>query len=66
MLGFSFDILFDPCQVVLSARTAQTLKVVAEEITSAGGEAMVVVGDVSKVQKRTYLPGRDSQVPGAW
>lgn len=34
----------------MSARTEETLQVVAEDITSAGGEAIVVVGDVSKVQ----------------
>lgn len=39
-----------PCfQVVLSARTEEKLQVVAEEIRSEGGEALIVAGDVSKV-----------------
>ena len=48
---------FIPCyairntfQAVLSARTEETLQAVAEDIRSARGEAIVVVGDVSKVQ----------------
>ena len=39
-----------PCfQVVLSARTEAKLQAVADEIKAAGGEAVVVAGDVSKV-----------------
>ena len=33
----------------MSARTEDTLQAVAEEINSGGGEAVVVMGDVSKV-----------------
>ena len=43
--------LHNPCQVVLSARTEHKLQAVAEEITSGGGEAIVVVADVSKVKQ---------------
>lgn len=34
----------------MAARSEDKLKVLAEEIKSAGGEAAVVVGDVSKVR----------------
>lgn len=47
--------LHNPCQVLLSARTEDKLQAVAEEITSAGGEAVIVVGDVSKVQTLSNL-----------
>lgn len=39
----------------MSARTEDKLNAVAGEITSAGGEAIVVVGDVSKVKKLKNL-----------
>ena len=45
-----------PWQVVLSARSEDKLQAVAGEITSAGGEAIVVVGDVSKVQSKRWGP----------
>lgn len=45
-----FFVTYTICQVVLAARTEHKLQAVAEEITSAGGEAIVVVSDVSKVK----------------
>lgn len=37
-------------QTVLSARTESKLQAVADEIRTAGGEVVVVAGDVSKVK----------------
>lgn len=53
----------------MSARGEDKLKAVAEEIKSAGGEALVVAGDVSKVrQLRSVDDTRgfrvDAVVPG--
>ena len=38
---------------MLASRTEANLQVVAEEIKTEGGEAIVVAGDVSKVQLLT-------------
>lgn len=47
-------------QVVVAARREDKLREVADEIKSAGGEAVVVVGDISKVCRRCHplLAGR--------
>lgn len=45
----------------MSARNEDKLRAVADEIKSAGGEAVVVVGDVSKVQTPSTIDSGEIQ-----